>query len=699
MKFALTQKVATFALVAVAVIPLHLSEQIDLIWTFIFVALYGAGWFLEPPLTREPRLRRIVTAIVFTVLAIQIGLLFAGAPMARLGMEFAIAILGLKMCSRGYSADYYQIVILSFLHVIAATIATDDLSYAASFILFVSLSPPVLALTYLRKEMERRFAGDKEKDGPVMLERLLGSKRIISPGFIVGSALLSLPVFFVIAFLFITFPRIGFGLFGKLPKDNATVGFGDEVTLSDLDLIREDNTVLMRMEPIGPFKNRPARLPIKIRGAVFENYETHTWTKGGQDQSRKLKPVGNNYPLYKKYFIKDKTPGFEVLLESMEPPLLFLPEGTGQITTYPEAAGGIPKARSLTRNSLGAIQYTDKAKVGLRYRVYLTGEPPYGPPPNKQHTYLQLPPNSDRLKALTHDLAGEGSTRQQIVGLINGLRNNYRYSAKTKDSDDNVAEDNPLDRFLFSRKTGTCTHFATALTLMLRVKEIPSRVVTGFGHAYWNQIGGYYAVLKSSAHAWTEAYLNGKWVTLDATPGSGQATTKSPFSSISQVLDTIRMRWHKHVVSYDASSQFEIAISLREHILRLRKHSWGISNPYISMRSLGISVGIVLVIGILIQIMRRWPKINLALRIRAFKRNTKEATKLYVTLERRLARRGHPRPISRTPDEHVRVLWTENHSLAKIAEQVTKRYNEVRFGSSTFESNELERLRISIREL
>ena len=140
MKFALTQKVATFALVAAAAIPLHLSQEIDFVWTVIFIGLYVIGWFVEAPLTRELRLRRTITVIVFVILALQIGLFLLGAPMARLGMEFAVAILGLKMCSRGYSADYYQIVILAFLHVIAATVATDDLSYAVSFIIFVSLS-------------------------------------------------------------------------------------------------------------------------------------------------------------------------------------------------------------------------------------------------------------------------------------------------------------------------------------------------------------------------------------------------------------------------------------------------------------------------------------------------------------------------------------------------------------------------------
>lgn len=60
---------------------------------------------------------------------------------------------------------------------------------------------------------------------------------------------------------------------------------------------------------------------------------------------------------------------------------------------------------------------------------------------------------------------------------------------------------------------GDCTEHAVLLAAMLRVKNIPSRVAVGLVYAER------YAAF--AGHMWTEAWLNGKWVPLDATLGQG----------------------------------------------------------------------------------------------------------------------------------------------------------------------------------
>jgi hypothetical protein len=60
---------------------------------------------------------------------------------------------------------------------------------------------------------------------------------------------------------------------------------------------------------------------------------------------------------------------------------------------------------------------------------------------------------------------------------------------------------------------GDCTEHSVLLAALLRANKIPSRVVIGFVYADSLQgLGG---------HMWTEAYLNGQWVPLDATLGRG----------------------------------------------------------------------------------------------------------------------------------------------------------------------------------
>ncbi len=700
MRFALTQKALTFALAAVSAIPILNSGELDLQWIIMFPVLGLVGWMLEPPLTRRPLFRKMVTTVTIVLLAVQIGRLVAGGAIAILGIEYALALLGIKLCSRGLATDYQQIVILSFLHIIASTIAMDDLSYAVSFLLFVALCPPVLALSYLRKEMENRFGERSKKEGPEMLERLLRSKRVVSPSFLIGSSFLSVPVLVITAILFITFPRIGFGLFGRLPENTRMVGFGDRVTLGDFDLLRLDGTIMLRLEPFG-FKNQlPKTLPIKIRGAVFDKYRDSSWQKPETKTWRPLVPNGSDFYLQDRRTVPNLNivPGFDVLLESMDPPLLFLPEGTGLIGTYRIASGGHPRTRTLETDPLGAIRYKDAARVGLRYKIHITGNPPYGSRPDSQNSYLQLPDGMDNLRALAQKFAGSGSKRKQAESIIQSLQHNYRYSLRLASSEANSLANSPLDRFLFTRRTGTCEHFATALTLMLRAIDIPSRLVTGFAKAEWNPLGNYYAVRQSSAHSWTEAFLDGQWETLDATPpGSEQSNVFWGKSAVSMLIDTLRMRWHKHVVGYDAATQFHVAIGLWRTWKKVSKTKRQIEQIPIWPVWLILAGGAMLGIGYWWK--RRRSQTNEGSGRRPRRRATLVATRLYLALERRLAKRGHPRPAFHTPQEHVRALEQNASGLAEVAKEVTRRYNEIRFGGGTFRSGELERLKTRIRSI
>lgn len=65
-------------------------------------------------------------------------------------------------------------------------------------------------------------------------------------------------------------------------------------------------------------------------------------------------------------------------------------------------------------------------------------------------------------------------------------------------------------------RRGTCVAYAVLLAALERAAGLPSRVVMGF--AYANGIWG--------GHAWTEAYLDGRWIALDAalfSPGPADA--------------------------------------------------------------------------------------------------------------------------------------------------------------------------------
>ena len=76
-----------------------------------------------------------------------------------------------------------------------------------------------------------------------------------------------------------------------------------------------------------------------------------------------------------------------------------------------------------------------------------------------------------------------------------------------------------VDRFLFEIKEGYCDYFSTAMAVMLRSIDIPSRWVKGFapGEA---TADGEYLVRNSDAHSWVEVYFPGYgWLPFEPTSG------------------------------------------------------------------------------------------------------------------------------------------------------------------------------------
>lgn len=77
-----------------------------------------------------------------------------------------------------------------------------------------------------------------------------------------------------------------------------------------------------------------------------------------------------------------------------------------------------------------------------------------------------------------------------------------------------------VEKFLFERRTGYCTHFASAAIMIFRTVGIPARLAQGY-MVSGNRISPdeITSVYDSNAHAWVEIYVNGEgWVPIDVTP-------------------------------------------------------------------------------------------------------------------------------------------------------------------------------------
>ena len=96
--------------------------------------------------------------------------------------------------------------------------------------------------------------------------------------------------------------------------------------------------------------------------------------------------------------------------------------------------------------------------------------------------------------------------------------NGFTYSLST------VAGDSGSDlQDFLTNKRGYCQQFAGALAVMMRVADIPARVVLGYTHGVPDR-NGKFTVTTNNAHAWVEAYFEGLgWIPFDPTPNAGAA--------------------------------------------------------------------------------------------------------------------------------------------------------------------------------
>jgi transglutaminase-like putative cysteine protease len=129
-----------------------------------------------------------------------------------------------------------------------------------------------------------------------------------------------------------------------------------------------------------------------------------------------------------------------------------------------------------------------------------------------------------------------------------------------------------VDEFLFETRTGFCEHYASAFAVILRMADIPTRIVTGYMGGWYNEMGGYYLVRQSDAHAWTEIWLPGEgWTRVDPTAAVSPARVErgslgalsAPrhlfdypwLRNVRNSVDIVQQRWNDWVIEYGARQQ------------------------------------------------------------------------------------------------------------------------------------------------
>jgi transglutaminase-like putative cysteine protease len=707
MRFAFAHKLVTYLFAGLGLTALMLGSTLSAGESLLVIAAFMASWFAERPLLERPAYTRFWNVAAVVVLVLQIARALGGEPILTVGVQYAAFLQLSRLAHRKTAADYQQIAILGFLHLIAGTVFSNGLDYAVVFFGFVVVMPWMLALTHLRKELETQYGAESP-----MLRGELQSRELATPAFFGGTTLLAVPLFLVTAALFFAFPRMGFGLLSNLGVRTQTVaGFGDDVELGGFGTIRDDPTVVMRVKPGERLDPPPPSLNLRLRGTSFDRYREGRWSRT-HAAGVELQRHRDRYTILRPAEAGDTS--YEIILDPMDEQVLFLPEGAVAVRVPPTIRGGRNHHRAIVRAPGLDVRYRGRVDGPLTYTAFV-GKKKGGfsePIPGAlQRRYLEVPAGYERVAALAEQVAARGpNPRAQAQLLERYLRagGKFRYTLEQPDT----RGKDPLHVFLFEAKAGHCEYFSTAMAMMARSLGLPARNVTGFLGADYNPYGDYYAVRNGHAHSWVEVYVDGRWLTFDPTPASGQvfAAPSGLAVKMRQVMDALRVRWSEYVVEYNIRDQ---ARALKGFIAWYRSLR---GNRNAEQRSAAVDtssqddgealepipfrpdwrwfVAIMSTFGVGVLLVRWNRKRRRQTRAgRELDPNRDRAVRLYLSLEGSLRSAGQARPPDVTPIEHAIELDRAGFPAADDVREVTDAYLATRFGEKPLPTQDYHRLR------
>ncbi|HPH65917.1 MAG TPA: DUF3488 and transglutaminase-like domain-containing protein [Kofleriaceae bacterium] len=583
MRFATAHKLATYGMVGCAMLAMTTGGGVSP--TFMLLGLVGlaASWLIEPKpaLVGAPpsnKLAMLWSAASLLFLMYSVVTALATGDFLGVGAEFLIWLTVAKACNRRALNDWQQLYLLAFLMLVAGSVLNADILYGICFLGFVICSTWALILFHLRREiagnMLIRHAATAASQH-AQIDRVLNSKRIVESRFFVGTGAVSLAVFIGAAVAFFAMPRVGTGFFGKGRTGRSMAGFSDGVQLGGHGIIKDDPTVVMRVE-IDPLYGNPAAAAVHWRGVSFDFYRNGEWRRTPQAPLTKS-TYENNGNVQRRTLLYDGPPidataidalqtttvKQKVYLDPLDSSVLFgasLPRvvawagGKQRWTNAPEHNDEV----RLNHNS--TIVYTVWSDIAGPSEEVLRAAPTT-PLPRGYQMYLQLPPEiTARTRALAQQITANASNNyDKARAIVQWLGDNLAYTREQAEPGRQEA----VDFFLFTRQKGHCEYFATAFAVLARSVGIPTRNVNGFLGGEWNGFENYLAVRAGDAHSWAEVYFpTAGWVTFDATPaGAGEELGRGGGgirARLRRFFDTLRFQWTKWVIEYDIGSQLAL---------------------------------------------------------------------------------------------------------------------------------------------
>ncbi|MEO8342444.1 MAG: DUF3488 and transglutaminase-like domain-containing protein [Gallionella sp.] len=499
--------------------------------------------------------------------------------------------------------------------------------------------------------------------------------------------------------LFILFPRVQGPLWG-LPQDAYTSsGLDDKMSPGSLSRLSLSEAVAFRVI----YNDKiPRRDQMYWRGPVLWDFDGRTWTPG-----RTVLTVAP------KFTELDQQINYIVTLEPHNKPWLFALDVPDKLSvpatlTYdfqvlnkePVNARMRYAARSnlvyhanleeavrqLQRGLQLPKQFNPRAQqLAGEWRKQIETDPPpqlsfpLPNPPPKGEGAIALSPTGGKLEGEN----GRGDNRSPAgideilvrTALAYFNKQGFAYTLEPP-----LLGANTVDDFLFTTKRGFCEHYASAFVFLMRAANVPARVVTGYLGGEFNDVGNYYIVRQSDAHAWAEVWLAGQgWVRVDPTaaiaPDRVQRGLSAAISDNAILpfmernppqwmrnlrfnLDTLANQWNQWVLGYDTERQFAFLTRLGMESITWQKIA------------LNMVVGLAVLIALFALFMLRHLLVRQPDKVQA----------AWLKLCRMLAKAGLPRAAHEGAQDYAARIAVTRPELAVAIRDLAARYSALRYG-------------------
>jgi len=752
-------------LAALGTLLLGMGQRSPALPLLVLVAAVSSVWLTDAlGILKLNRMVANLAALVAVIISLR-QLFLHGGQVQLLGLANLLVYLQVILLFQEKDLrSYRQLVMLSFLQVVVAALYSQGFWFGVVVVVYVLVGISALTLLLALRQWEQHRGGaEPSPGGPPPGARWPLSARqaelsatpageghagvvrelYLRLGFL-GAGTVALT-----AVLFLTVPRLGQSAWrGSVTRTRHVVGFSPEITLGELGEILQSREEVLRLSLSERRTQAPYRVrgDLYLRGSVLTDYDRGKWKNtvpspfpGGRLPS--LASAGR--PLVVQQITIEPLDSEELFC--VWPPVQLQPDERLLLRR-----GRLVRPREWRRRrmayALGTTAFEDGEQTAL---VPCEGFVDV-------RRLLAMPEKSalEELKRLAAEWTAEsGLGPHDRLGRARYLCERFHDPGRFEYSLEGQARDlsvDPVEDFVSNNPRGHCEYFATALALMLRSQEIPSRVVVGFRCDEYNELGEYYQVRQYHAHSWVEAYMRledlpletlfgadatrfagGAWLRLEPTPagpGALVADDTSLAGRLRRGLDRLGELWSSYVLEMDQRRQqhavYEPVVRAVSQVFeRLRDPAWwqglgaGIAAA-LHLSALGAIGGwlavalIVVAAGAAAVLLHRrvrsvWRRLwaRLVGRRQPAARGDPSRVEFYRRLEVLLARGGHVRRPAQTQREFAAAAGTalaastDRPRVRTLVLDVAEAFYRVRFGNLPLDTDGAAAIERALREL